>query len=137
MTNSLPHRLQVDGAGVAVEQAVERTVAKGRGENAPQTNEQKQDFDLHRRKKINDKDARAEHSTQRSFPSTDVLHLLQNLRVSLLMHCLPDNANAHPASRAMRRVEILDELDVGVHQRCWNFSSEESPLHGCSGPQRR
>ena len=69
--------LQVNDATVSVQQPVERTVPKGRGENAPQTDEQEQDFDLHRRKKINDDNARAEHSTQRSFPSTDVLHLLE------------------------------------------------------------
>ena len=85
-------RLHVNGAGVAVEQPVERAVAKSRGQDAPQPNEQKQDFDLHRCKEINDDDARTEDGTERTFPSSNVLHLLQNPRVSLLMDCFKGEA---------------------------------------------
>ena len=80
-------RLHVNGAGVAVEQPVERAVAKSGSQDAPQPNEQEQDFDLHRRKEINDDDARTEDGTERTFPSSNVLHLLQIPRVSHLMDC--------------------------------------------------
>ena len=66
--------MRVNGAAVSVEQSVERAIAEGRGQHAPQAHDEEHDFDVDRGEEIEDNNARAEHGTSDALPSSDVLH---------------------------------------------------------------
>ena len=67
-------RLQIDDAGVSVQQAVERTVPERRGENPPQANQKEQYLKLDGCEEIEDHHGRSEDGSRGSFPPTNVLH---------------------------------------------------------------
>ena len=67
-------RLQIDDAGVSVQQAVERTVPERRGENPPQANQKEQYLELDGCEEIEDHHGRSEDGSRGSFPPTNVLH---------------------------------------------------------------
>ena len=70
-------RLQVDDAGVSVQQAVERTVPERRGENPPQANQKEHHLELDGCEEIEDHHGRSEDGSRGPFPSTNVLHWLE------------------------------------------------------------
>ena len=66
--------LQINFTRVAIEQTVERAVAKRRGQDAPQADDEEDNFDVNRGEEIKDDNARTKHGTERSFTTSDVPH---------------------------------------------------------------
>ena len=67
-------RLQVDDAGVSVQEPVERTVSKGGGKNAPHAHDEEHHFELNVGQKIEDEHDRTKDSSGRSLSPSDVSH---------------------------------------------------------------